>query len=137
MQTLQSTLENHETIMGPVKQELEELGFTLGGNWDYDHGYFDYAMDEANKVFLRLPFNVTAGSLDSEADGERTKLKFGTPFVLKHLYNEGLDGEATIGVARFVIDQFQSPVNSDADLAGYEVDQAKQVLRKVEERLLQ
>ncbi len=133
---LESELDQFEGELGHIKAELEKAEFTLGGNWDYEHGFFDRALDEGKKLWLRLPFETTGGKLDSEIDGADTTLRFGKPFVLKHVYNEGLDGESTVGVYRFLIDQFQSPLDPDAELSGEEVKVAEAALRRAESMLL-
>jgi hypothetical protein len=111
---------------------LAEQGFALGGNWDYDHGSFDCALDEANKVWLRLPFDVTVGNLDSESPESNVKIKFGQPFVLKHLYNEGSDKEAQPRAFGALLDQFSDPVDPDDEIESHWIELAKHKLNKVE-----
>jgi hypothetical protein len=134
---LKSHLEGQELALTEVQEALEGSGYTLGGNWDYDHGCFDYALDHEKKVWLRLPFEVTIGKLDSERDAQDTLIRFGSPYVLKHLYNDGLDPEADTMTYRGLIDQFQSPVDKDADLEPRWIDQAKTEVSKAEKLLLQ
>jgi hypothetical protein len=115
-----------------VKNALSEHGFALGGNWSYDHGSFDCALDEANKVWLRLPFDVTIGNLDSESQENDTKIRFGQPFVLKHVYNEGLDREAQPRALGAMMDQFSDPVDPDDEIESHWIDRAKEKLNTVE-----
>lgn len=132
MYSLNSRMTGQVQEFVPVKSALSERGFTLGGTWDYGHGSFDCALDEANKVWLRLPFEVTIGNLDSETEENDAKIRFGEPFVLKHLYNEGLDAEAQPRALGAMFDQFQDPVNPDADIEPHWIDKAKERLREVE-----
>ncbi len=115
-----------------AKNALSEHGFSLGGNWDYDHGYFDCALDEANVVWLRLPFDVTVGNLDSEVNESSAHIQFGQPFVLKHVYNEGLDKEAHPRGLGALMDQFSDPVDPDDELESRWIHRAKQKLHTVE-----
>jgi hypothetical protein len=115
-----------------AKNTLSEHGFTLGGNWDYDHGSFDCSLDEANKVWLRLPFDVTVGNLDSESQESDAQIQFGQPFVLKHIYNEGLDREAQPRALGGLMDQFSDPVDPDDEIESHWIDKAKLKLDKVE-----
>ncbi|MDF2669734.1 MAG: YugN-like family protein, partial [Paenibacillus sp.] len=95
MRTLSSALENHVDEFDRMKDGLQQHQFTLGGNWDYEHGCYDRNLDEANQVWLRIPFEVVAGQIDGEnSSNPDTTIRIGTPFVLKHVYNEGLDASA-------------------------------------------
>lgn len=134
MQALPSRLVSLEEDWVPANGYLRELGFSLGGNWDYDRGSFDRPLDEARLVWLRLPFEVMHGRLDAEADGAGTRIRFGQPYVLKHIYNAGLDEEAQPRALGGLIDQFASPVDPDAELEPRWTEQAEQWLRQVEQR---
>ncbi len=39
-----SALEGKTFLLNVLEQELKPLGYVIGGNWDYDHGSFDYKM---------------------------------------------------------------------------------------------
>ncbi|QMV43503.1 YugN family protein [Cohnella cholangitidis] len=132
MHTLSSSLTSQVQDYEVSRNALLDHGFTLGGNWDYDHGSFDCALDEANKVWLRLPFEVTAGNLDSEAGEVSTEIQFGQPYVLKHVYNEGSDREAQPRALGALIDQFSDPLDADAEVDSKWIEQAKRKLQEVE-----
>lgn len=129
---LSSVLESSKHEYVEVKQMLEEHQFALGGSWDYDHGSFDRSLDEANKVWLRLPFTITNGNLDSETADNDAKIQFGQPFVLKHIYNDGLDPSAELSTVGGLVNQFQQPLDPDAEIESGWVDKAKKVLGQVE-----
>ncbi|TJY41040.1 hypothetical protein E5161_15145 [Cohnella pontilimi] len=133
MYPISSSLTSQEQEFDKVRSAIASLGFTLSGNWDYDSGSFDSALDEAQKVWLRLPFDVTTGHVDSEADETDAKIRFGRPFVLKHVYNEGLDREAQPRTFGAMLDQFTDPVNADADIEPEWIDKAKQRLHEIEQ----
>jgi hypothetical protein len=129
---LESELINREAAFVNISRNMEENGFSLGGNWEYDHGYFDRNLDEEQKVWLRIPFTVTHGTFDAESPESDAVILLGQPFVLKHLYEDGLDEEATPRVAGSLIDQFQEPVDKDADVEVAWVSEAQQNLKRLE-----
>lgn len=130
--TLSSSLTSQEQEFSITNSLLSERGFTLGGGWDYDHGSFDCPLDEGHKVFLRLPFDVTIGNLDSETEENDAKIRFREPYVLKHLYNDGLDAEAQPRGLGALVDQFQDPVDADAPLEPGWIEKARRKLSEVE-----
>lgn len=130
-----SKLEDHVEGFVNLNNFFEELEFTLGGNWDYEHGYFDRFLDEAHMVWLRIPFQVTSGTMDGDCEDSDAIIKLGTPFVLKHIYNDGLDPEAVPNVYGGLINQFQEPIDKDADVEAHWVEQAKDILQVVERNI--
>jgi hypothetical protein len=136
MKPLESRLEHQEDAFDRVREVLSGFRFNLGGNWDYDHGCFDRSLDGANKVFLRIPFQVTNGAIDGETEHTGATVALGQPFVLKHVYNEGLDPHAEAQVAGALVDQFQAPLDSDAEVDEKWVIEAKNVLSQVEAKYL-
>ncbi|WP_239614935.1 YugN family protein [Cohnella mopanensis] len=132
MYTLSSSLTSQVQDYAVSRNALLKHGFSLGGNWEYDHGSFDCVLDDANKVWLRLPFEVTSGNLDSEAEEASTEIRFGQPYVLKHVYNEGLDREAQPRALGALMDQFSDPVDADADIESNWIERAKRKLQEVE-----
>ncbi|MCD9026498.1 YugN family protein [Cohnella silvisoli] len=132
MYSIPSSLTSQVQDYSLTNNALSEHGFTLGGNWDYDHGSFDCALDEANKVWLRLPFDVTVGNLDSGSQESDLKIQFGQPYVLKHVYNDGLDKEAQPRAMGALMDQFSDPVDPDDEIESHWIERAKQKLNKVE-----
>ncbi|HTG68305.1 MAG TPA: YugN family protein [Candidatus Udaeobacter sp.] len=130
---ISSVLESREQHFLETKELLETQQFTLGGNWEYDGGSFDRSLDEAHKVWLRIPFEVIAGHIDVEEKDNEATIKLGTPYVLKHLYREGNDPEASVRVAGALFDQFQSPSNPDAKVEPQWIDRAKQAMNEVEQ----
>jgi hypothetical protein len=132
-----SELENQVEGFVSLNDFFARFEFTLGGNWDYEHGYFDRYLDGDHKVWLRIPFEVTSGTLDGISDESDAVVKLGTPFVLKHIYNEGLDPEAVPNVYGSLINQFQEPVDKDADVEAHWVEQAKHIMQEVEQNFQQ
>ncbi|REE56343.1 YugN-like protein [Paenibacillus taihuensis] len=133
---LDTKLEASEKEFAEVRDMLEQHQFSVGGNWDYDHGYFDRYLDDEHKVWLRMPFNVINGNIDSDTQDLDAKIRMGKPFVLKHVYNEGLDKEAHPRTFGSLVDQFQEPLDPDGEVESKWVTEAKKVLDQVEEKLL-
>ncbi|MGO4499386.1 YugN family protein [Paenibacillus sp. 2RAB27] len=132
MKPLTSSLEQVQETFDKVRAQLEQFDFNLGGGWDYDHGYFDRSLDEANKVWLRIPVQVVTGRIEGDVEETDAVVEVGTPFVLKHVYNEGLDSEADMETAGALVDQFQAPLDSDASIEDKWVKEAASVLKSVE-----
>ncbi|MGG5832003.1 YugN family protein, partial [Bacillus pumilus] len=71
-----------------LEETMKPLGYVINGNWDYDHGYFDYKIDNRDGyTFLRVPFTAEKGQLDQPG----VVVKLGDPFLLKHVYQDKLD----------------------------------------------
>ena len=132
MQTIPSTLTSREQEFDWFRSAAAERGFVLGGGWDYDRGSFDCALDEEKKVWLRIPFEVTKGHLDSESDDTDAKIRFGQPYVLKHVYREGPDPSARLRLLGALADQFADPEDPDDAIEPHWVDEAKRKLREIE-----
>lgn len=133
---LDSKLENREAAFTNLNDFLGRYEFTLGGNWEYDHGYFDRYLDEEHKVWVRVPFTVTHGTFDGDSDASDAVVKLGQPFLLKHLYNDGLDSKADAMIYKALVNQFQTPVDKDAPVEGKWVDEAMELLSRVEQGLV-
>ncbi|WP_314589220.1 YugN family protein [Paenibacillus terrigena] len=136
MFTLESRLENVQGTYCDLSEFFCKMNFCLGGNWEYKQGIFDKHLDAERKVWLRIPFYVTSGHLDGECEGCDAIVQLGKPFVLNHLYNEGLDDEAQISLTGGLFNQFQAPVDPDASVKPRWVDQAKEVLHQLEQSIV-
>jgi hypothetical protein len=107
-------------------------GFVLGGNWDYDQGSLDCPLDRSNQVWLRMPFEVVSGTLDSESEDTDAQIRLGEPYVLRHLYHEGLDDEAQPATIGGLVNQFAAPVDADAEVSGHWIEVARRKLGELE-----
>jgi hypothetical protein len=132
MKPLTSKLEQVQESFDRVRAYMHEHDFSLGGNWDYDHGYFDRSLDEANKVWLRIPFQVMTGRLEGDTEATDAYIQIGTPFVLNHLYNEGLETGADTDTVGALVNQFQTPKDTDAEVEDRWVQEATTLLNKLE-----
>ncbi|USG64867.1 YugN-like family protein [Brevibacillus ruminantium] len=131
MKTIQSSLEGTRATYGYFRESLEPDGFTLS-NWDYNGGFLDKKLDDEGMVYLRIPVQVQEGELD----GADAWLEMGTPFVLKHVYQQ--DVEEDIGyisaVGSAAMNQFQEPVDKDGEVEDYWLRKAEAIIRDLENR---
>lgn len=137
MQKLSSGLASLQVAYIQAQEGLDDLGFNLGGNWDYKTGSLDRALDREHKVWLRLPFEVERGELDAEAEKTDAVIRFGQPYVLKHVYEEGLDQDAQPRTLGGFFDQFAAPSDPDAEIEDAWIREAESVLAEAEQRFIQ
>ncbi|TGB02171.1 YugN-like family protein [Halobacillus salinus] len=132
---LTSSIMDQQFTFEEVEQALTPIGFKLSDNWDYEHGYFDYKIDDhVGYQFLRLPFAVVSGSLDAPSDYATVRMQ--EPFLLSHKYNPGLDDNVKEGNFRAIFDQFQEPVDKDASFPEEHIQTGKELLEQAEQALL-
>jgi hypothetical protein len=136
MMPLESKLSGLETDYMTLSSELQSQQFMLSGNWDYDKASFDRPLDgEKRTVWLRIPFAVPKGHFDPEIEKEATRVSVGTPYVLRHLYNNGDDEHAEAQTVGGFVNQFQSPVDPDASIEPRYIEEAKGILQSLEASL--
>ena len=60
-------IENLRASFSDLKSVLRTKGFVLGGGYEYDHGYFDKALDWENdkgsRYYLRVPVYAVEGNI--------------------------------------------------------------------------
>ncbi|RID85378.1 hypothetical protein D1953_11205 [Peribacillus asahii] len=128
-----SKLEGKTFSLWDLEQKLKPLGYVIGGNWDYDHGSFDYLIDNKEGYqFLRLPFQAVDGTLDR--DGAKVELL--RPYLLAHQYEGNLDYEGNISNFSASFNQFATPEDSDADFPEKYISYGKSLVQDVEKALL-
>ncbi|MGP4072981.1 YugN family protein [Piscibacillus sp. B03] len=134
MKQLDSGIDNQMYDLYDLENILKRLDFVIGGNWDYDHAYFDYQLDKDPEqyVFLRIPIKTEIGYLD-ERDA---KVRIGKPFVLAHRFESAIDQEGMSGNRSATFNQFAAPEEPDAEVDSRYVQEAEEVLQKVERALL-
>lgn len=115
-----------------LEEKLKPLGFHIGGNWEYDHGYFDCKLKEGDGyLYVRLPFETIQGSLDSDD----AIVELGTPFLLNHKIRLGNDETAESGNITASFNQFQTPVDKDAEVNERYIVQGQHMVDQVEAEL--
>lgn len=128
-----SDIEGQQFDLYKMEQKLKQIGYSIGGNWDYDKGFFDYKInDDDGYQFLRLPFTAVDGQLD-EID---CTVKIGRPFLLSHLYEKGLDDDASSSNFSVSFNQFAEPVDKDASFPEKYMKIGKSLVRELESVLL-
>ncbi len=126
---LSSSIEGKHYQLYKLEQLLKPLGYSIGGNWDYDHGYFDYKIDdEVGYQFLRVPFKSVDGQLDSRG----ATVEFGKPFLLAHKYQRGLDDDAAAGDFSGTVNQFQEPEDPDASIPDEYIAVGQELIKELE-----
>ncbi|WP_339252819.1 YugN family protein [Sporosarcina sp. FSL W8-0480] len=114
MLKLQTELEGKTASFGIVSDCIRGLGYNMGGNWDYDKGCFDHILcqEGGETIYIRIPFFVT----DGELDDYNASIKFGTPYIIKHVVHVGLDrsGDSLLDATGF--SQFQQPIDKDGKI---------------------
>lgn len=124
-----SQLEGRHFDLYRLEQILKPMGYTIGGNWDYDHGAFDYKMNgNGSYLYLRLPFSAVDGQLDSR----NCKVELGRPYLLNHVYQDGLDDHAHVDNGSAAFNQFQEPVDEDGEIPTNIQDVGKTIVQNLE-----
>ena len=131
---LPSKVEGKQFDLYELEQKLKPIGYSIGGNWDYDHGAFDYKLDDQDGYqFVRLPFQAVDGQLDDN----NCTVRLGRPFLLSHKYEAGLDDEGSTGTFSGTLNQFQEPVDKDASIPEKYRESGTALVQELEMLLLQ
>lgn len=114
MLKLQTELDGKHAKFGFLRDKLKPHGFCLGSYWEYDRGFFDTILvkKDCDTIYLRLPFEVMSGELDSY----NAEIKFQTPYVIKHVTHCGLDFDENSLLDATGFSQFQSPIDKDGKI---------------------
>jgi hypothetical protein len=133
MIALQSSIDGKELTVGELKEKLEPMGFTVNGNWEYDHAYFDYKLndDHGDQQYVRIPIQSSGGPMDNE----ETIVQIGTPFLLDHQFETDVDEEGNIGNLSASLNQFKAPADKDAPFPEEYVERGKSLISKAEQAL--
>ncbi|ADU31617.1 YugN-like family protein [Evansella cellulosilytica] len=125
---VQSLLENKEFQLHDLEQKLKPLGYVIGGGWEYDHGYFDYKLeDNGTYLFVRLPFVAVNGDLDTKG----VSVRLGRPFLLSHDYEAELDHDNEED-PNPLFNQFSAPRNPDATFPAEWIQTGREQIRELE-----
>ncbi|MDQ0255854.1 hypothetical protein J2S74_003238 [Evansella vedderi] len=127
-----SPLENREYKLIDLENKLKPLGYVIGGGWEYDHGYFDYKIDDdGSYLFVRLPFTAVNGELDTKG----VEVRLGRPFLLSHQYEGGNDHDNEEDPNPWV-NQFAAPANPDAIIPSQWIATGKDYIEELEQVIL-
>ncbi|MED1112092.1 YugN-like family protein [Bacillus paramycoides] len=126
---IQSNLVGLTYALYKLEEVMKPLGYSIGGNWDYDKGCFDYKIDEEDGYqFLRVPFTAVDGELD--VPGVVVRLE--TPYIISHVYQDELDNEVNTLAAGTSLDQFAEPKDPDGDVKRKYIDIGKVLVQELE-----
>ncbi|MFS0637057.1 YugN-like family protein [Mesobacillus foraminis] len=128
-----SQIEGKEFGLYQLEQKLKPMGYSIGGNWEYDQGYFDYKIaDDNGYQYLRLPFEAVDGQLDSKG----CTVKLMRPFLLSHVFEGGLDDHSNISNISAAFNQFQEPDQKDGKVPNHYIEIGKSLIKETESALL-
>ncbi len=130
MEQLSFSLEGQAFYLIDLEDRLKPMGFNISNNWEYDHGFFDYKISQdGSYYFLRLPFRTVEGLLDSDD----CVVAFDSPVLLHHKYRGDYD-QAAVNINNFnaSINQFQTPLEKDAEIEPEMFEKGDEILRKAE-----
>ncbi len=132
MIALNSQIENKQFKLQFLEEKLKPLGYSIGGNWDYDHGYLDYKIDDDGDsyYFFRLPFQAVKGEIDQKG----VIVELGKPFLLAHDYKDDED-DRVMGYNAFM-NQFAEPEDKDAEIPPKYMPTAQSLIQELEATLL-
>ncbi|MBS4220884.1 YugN-like family protein [Bacillus sp. FJAT-49711] len=126
---INSKIEGGQYNLHKLEQLMKPKGYVIGGNWDYDRGFFDYKMaDDDGYQFLRIPFTAVEGQLDTPG----VSVQLGTPFVLSHVYQKGLDDQADSSNMSAAFNQFSEPEDPDGSLDEKYIRMGKDLIKELE-----
>ena len=83
-----TNLEQHVINTSLLTEIMEELGFVLAGQWDYERVTYDYKFEVRDEVFY---LRVQAYSVEGSTDSSSSKVQLLTPILGKHYYPHGVE----------------------------------------------
>ena len=115
---LPSRLKNTVVAYLYARSQLSSRGYDVGGNWDYEMGYFYYVLDESTRTnYLRIPFYACRGSIEDK----NGVIRMGNPYLLS-VYDK-------MGLASSINEKDERGVPASSINRGMELlEQAEEVL---------
>ncbi|OIS61687.1 hypothetical protein A4A36_17850 [Bacillus subtilis] len=128
-----SAIDGQYFLLQELEQVMKPLGYVINGGWEYDHGYFDYKIDDRDGyLFLRIPVNAVQGSLDERG----AAVRIGTPFMLRQVFQTDVDDQAEGGPFQSLFNQFSEPERRDAEIDPAFLDIGASLVKELEDVLL-
>lgn len=128
-----SAIDGQFFLLQELEQVMKPLGYVVNGGWEYDHGYFDYKIDDRDGyLFLRVPVNAVQGSLDERG----AAVRIGTLFMLRQVLQTDVDDQAEGGPFQSLFNQFSEPERRDAEIDPAFLDIGASLVKELEDVLL-
>lgn len=100
-----TVIENQPVDFERLTDILEDAGFVLAGQWDYERVTFDKKFEiKGDTYYLRLQGYAAEGDLG----GRHAKVKLMTPLLGKHYYPHGVEYGEGENFPKSLIDQCKS-----------------------------
>lgn len=134
MREIQSSIEGKTGSYKEMKNFFGKRGFVIGGNWDYESGFFDFKLDSQDEkhgeyVYLRVPAYAREGQFGNNG----AKVEIGRPLVLVHRFESNNDLSTTnMNAMNGLINQFQAPTQKDAPVEDIWMVKGERKVREVE-----
>ncbi|RAL25569.1 YugN family protein [Thermoflavimicrobium daqui] len=135
MISIPSAIEGYQNSFKEIQSSFEEEGFSLGGGYTYDHGYFDHPLDWEERHGYRYYLRIPTQAIQGELDQPNTKVKLGRPFVIKHEFLTDNDPTANSGLLTGFVSQFSKPISvEDHEIDQKWIERAQNLLHQLESK---
>ncbi|MCA1029937.1 YugN-like family protein [Bacillus timonensis] len=95
-------LENHTVDLTRLNEVMEELGFVLAGQWDYERVTYDRKIETKNETFY---LRVQGFAVEGDVGGRHAVIKILTPLLGKHYYPHGVEYGEGENFPKAIVDQ--------------------------------
>ncbi|WP_088043925.1 YugN family protein [Bacillus sp. EAC] len=83
-----TNLENHVVNVNLLNEIMEELGFVLAGQWDYERVTYDYKFELRNEIYY---LRVQGYAVEGHVESSQGKIQLLTPVLGKYYYPHGVE----------------------------------------------
>ncbi|PGS48597.1 YugN family protein [Bacillus sp. AFS041924] len=83
-----TNLENHVVNVNLLTEIMEELGFVLAGQWDYQRVTYDYKFEQRNEIYY---LRVQGFAVEGHVESSKGKIQLLTPLLGKYYYPHGVE----------------------------------------------
>ncbi|MDF0725315.1 YugN family protein [Cytobacillus sp. S13-E01] len=81
-------IENQTVDLSRLNSLMEDLGFVLAGQWDYERATYDRKFETKGEVFY---LRVQGYAIEGEIDSNHAVVKILAPLLGKHYYPHGVE----------------------------------------------
>jgi len=83
-----TNLENHVVNVNLLNEIMEELGFVLAGQWDYERVTYDYKFELRNEIYY---LRVQGYAVEGHVESSQGKIQLLKPLLGKYYYPHGVE----------------------------------------------